>query len=352
MSAILNQHAIEELVKPTLGAILLGLVFSTTFFGVTLLQMYQYYDRCWTDSIWLKLFVALIGILDALQVMTVIHSNWWYLIQNYANPSSLAIVPWSLGVEVGFTTSIGLLVQCFFALRVYILSRGNRPITLSIVLLTLTQFVLGVYYADRGQATKLVSTIATITWVSTASLACSIAGDVLIAGALCFYLHRARSGGKRTDKLIDVMIVYTVNTGLLTTICAVCTIILSEVVPDSYWDTVFYFMISKCYVNSTLATWVLNCAIAASKLNIRRIVYHSYIPYRLNAREKLRTGNWNTSSVSTPAPIADANIILAQDTCASSGTAMEFATMPGAAKTHYTETALSEESHSSMSLRH
>lgn len=27
------------------------------FFGVTLLQTYQYYDRYWGDSLWLKLFV-------------------------------------------------------------------------------------------------------------------------------------------------------------------------------------------------------------------------------------------------------------------------------------------------------
>ena len=33
-------------------------------------------------------------ILDTVQVVTVIHSNWWYLIENYANTSALAIVPW------------------------------------------------------------------------------------------------------------------------------------------------------------------------------------------------------------------------------------------------------------------
>ncbi|KAI0727621.1 hypothetical protein C8Q72DRAFT_886323 [Fomitopsis betulina] len=257
-----QQQEILALVKPTLGAILLGLVFSSTFFGVTLLQTYQYYDRYLGDSLWLKLFVALIFMLDVIQIVTVIHANWWYLIQNYATPQSLFVVPWSLGLEVGITTSIGLLVQGFFAMRVYILSRGNYVVTTVIFVLTLTQFVLGVYYAAKGQETKLVITIAEITWASTASLACSIAGDAIITGAMCYYLHLSRSGLRRTDKLIDIMIVYCVNTGLLTTVCAICTIILSEVVSHTYWDTMFYFLISKCYVNSTLAT--------------------------LNAREKLR----------------------------------------------------------------
>ncbi|PCH33068.1 hypothetical protein WOLCODRAFT_134876 [Wolfiporia cocos MD-104 SS10] len=300
--------ALEAVVKPTLGAILLGLVFTSTFFGVTLLQTYQYYDRYWHDTIWLKLFVAVIGILDTVQVVTVIHSNWWYLIENYANTSALAIVPWSLGVEVGITTSIGLLVQSFFALRVYILSRGNKPITATILTLTIAQFILGVYYAVKGQETRLVVTIATITWASTASLACSIAGDFLITATMCFYLTASRSGIKRSDKLIDVLIAYTVNTGLLTTICAVCTIILSEVVPDSYWDTMFYFMISKCYVNSTLAT--------------------------LNARDKLRTTVMH-GTAQQPVPLSpfrpSGQKILADDSD------MQFASNPMLAKTEYSE---------------
>ena len=34
-------------------------------------------------------------------------------------------------------------------------------------------------------------------WASTASLACSIAGDAIITGAMCYYLHLSRSGIRR-----------------------------------------------------------------------------------------------------------------------------------------------------------
>ena len=34
------------------------------------------------------------SVLDVIQIVTVIHANWWYLIQNYAMPQSLSIVPW------------------------------------------------------------------------------------------------------------------------------------------------------------------------------------------------------------------------------------------------------------------
>ncbi|TFY53030.1 hypothetical protein EVJ58_g9676 [Rhodofomes roseus] len=327
-----EQQEILALVKPTLGAILLGLVFSSTFFGVTLLQTYQYYDRYWSDTLWLKLFVALIFVLDVVQIITVIHSNWWYLIQNYAMPQSLSMVPWSLGLEVGITTSIGLLVQGFFAMRVYILSRGNHIVTGSILTLTLAQFILGVYYAGRGQQTKLVATIAQITWASTASLACSIAGDAIITGAMCYYLHLSRSGIRRTDKLIDIMIVYCVNTGLLTTcvfttvrgqqhseiahLWSVLTLAQSEVVSNTYWDTMFYFLISKCYVNSTLAT--------------------------LNAREKLRgTTQYAISDRTVPLNVVGRSSGTSSGdpkaVYLTTGTDMSFAANPAALKTDMSE---------------
>ncbi|OBZ74939.1 hypothetical protein A0H81_05649 [Grifola frondosa] len=246
-----SQADVVALVKPTLGAILLGMAFSSAFFGITLLQTYQYYDRYWNDGLGLKLFVVIIGILDTAQLVAVVQSNWWYLIENYGNVSALTSVEWSLGVEIAMTCSVGLLVQMFFAKRVWALSEKNTVITTLIILTTLTQFSLGIYYTTLGQSTDF-SSIAKITWASTASLACSIAGDVIITASMCFYLHRSRSGMRRTDKLINVLIVYTVNTGLLTTICAICTIILVSILPFATFTGELIYC--KCYVNSTLAS--------------------------------------------------------------------------------------------------
>ncbi|PCH33065.1 hypothetical protein WOLCODRAFT_147172 [Wolfiporia cocos MD-104 SS10] len=334
------EAALQDVVRSTMGPLLLGLVFSATFFGITLLQTYQYYDRYWNDTKWLKSFVAVIrsviaysivhafktqfilSILDALQLMTVIHANWWYLIQNYGDPDALGMVPWSLGLETGLTSSIGFCVQGFFAMRVWILSHGSRVVTGLIALFTIAQFALGIYYTAREfvssriseesntnmrvirQRTALAAAIQPIIWASTSALACSIAGDVLITVSMCFFLYRSRSGVAKTDKMIHVLIKYTVNTGLITTIAAVCTITLSEVLPNSYWDTISYFVVSKCYVNSTLAT--------------------------LNAREKLRNQRrWHVESTqSTQPPIFStfqpAMVNILQNSFADS----EFSSMP------------------------
>ncbi|EMD41296.1 hypothetical protein CERSUDRAFT_109894 [Gelatoporia subvermispora B] len=253
---------VNAVIPPTMGALMLSMVFSSVMYGVTVLQTYQYYDGYWEDPAYMKVFVAALWVLDTAQLVTVIHSNWWYLIANYANVAALNIVPVSLAIEVGFTISIGVLVQSFFAYRVWYTSGRQFIIPLTIVCLTLATFSLGIFYAVTGQRNPVVEEIAKITWATVASLSCSMAADFLITGSLVYYLHRHRSGLRRTDKLINVLIVYTVNTGLLTSIAAMCTIILSKTLVGTQWQVIPYFLVSKFYVNSTLAT--------------------------LNAREKLR----------------------------------------------------------------
>ena len=40
--------------------------------------------------------------------------------------------------------------------------------------------------------------------------------DVLLTSILVYSLHKSRTGIKRTDSMINVLIMYAVNTGLLT----------------------------------------------------------------------------------------------------------------------------------------
>ncbi|OCH88848.1 hypothetical protein OBBRIDRAFT_794872 [Obba rivulosa] len=265
---------VHAVITPTMGALMLAMVFSSVLYGVTVLQTYQYYDGYTEDPTYLKIFVAALWVLDTAQLVTVIHSNWWYLIANYGDLAALDIVPVSLAIEVGMTISIGVLVQSFFAYRVWYTSGRHALIPLTIICLTLATFSLGIFYAVNGQRNPVVEEIAKITWATVASLSCSMAADFLITGSLVYHLHRQRSGLRRTDKLINVLIVYTVNTGLLTSLAAMCTIILSKTLVGTQWQVIPYFLISKFYVNSTLAT--------------------------LNAREKLRN---MPTGMSTSGPV-------------------------------------------------
>ncbi|EMD41294.1 hypothetical protein CERSUDRAFT_89866 [Gelatoporia subvermispora B] len=258
----LPDSAIHSLVEPNCGALLLGTGLSSVLFGVTLLQTYQYYDQYWDDPTYMKFFVAIIAIFDAADLILVFATVWHYLISNYGNVSSIAIIPVQLGWEVGMTISVAFLAHGFFAMRVWLTGGRRILIPFAIIVLSIGEFVIGTYYNAKAQEAGLASALPRLAWAAVATHACNIAADFLITITLCHYLHRSRSGFKRTDKLINVLTIYIVNTGLLNTICAAAVITLVIVLNKTLWYAVPGFLVSKFYVNSVLAT--------------------------LNAREKLR----------------------------------------------------------------
>ncbi|KAF8996584.1 hypothetical protein BDZ89DRAFT_798476 [Hymenopellis radicata] len=66
-----------------------------------------------------------------------------------------------------------------------------------------------------------------------------------IISSLCFVLS--------TDHVIDKLVIYTINSGLLTMICNAMALTLVVVYPRTFYYMIFYFSISTCYVTSVLA---------------------------------------------------------------------------------------------------
>lgn len=65
----------------------------------------------------------------------------------------------------------------------------------------------------------------TVTWLAKTVAALDASSGVLLAGLVIFLLHINRTGFRRTESMINRLIVLTINTGLLTSICAVLTLI-------------------------------------------------------------------------------------------------------------------------------
>ncbi|EMD41628.1 hypothetical protein CERSUDRAFT_120642 [Gelatoporia subvermispora B] len=240
---------LAEMMTPLLGPVMLGTVLSSIFFGITFLQTYQYYDQYWDDPLGLRIFVAVLGILDAAQLVTLVYTNWWYLIANYGHPIPGIVA--SLQIELITTTTITSLVQCFFAKRLWVLNRKHTPVVIFVIMLSIAQWGLALSYMIKGTH---LETLVSITRLSAASIACGATADLLISISLCHFFYRNRTGVKSTDKVLHVLIIYAINTGLLTTLFAICTVTLEVSLLGTQWDTIPYFSLSKCYVNSVLAT--------------------------------------------------------------------------------------------------
>ncbi|KAI1789959.1 hypothetical protein LXA43DRAFT_536913 [Ganoderma leucocontextum] len=233
-----------------------GLVVGTAVYGITVFQAYIYFRNSGQDSARMRSFVALLFILDTISLILAVDACYEYVVTDFGDALLLLNIPRSLALENAFTAMIRVLTQCFLAHRVWALSNGNIALVSSIVILALGSFAPGIamsvhIYTDRyifGLGSAESRILAGV--VDGLSVIC----DVAIVVALSYYLHSKRTGFKRTNLMIDRLIIYAVNRGVLTTLCQAGHLIAFVALPGRFIFLVFALLEGKLYSNTFLAT--------------------------------------------------------------------------------------------------
>jgi hypothetical protein len=248
-------------ISNTIGAVIVGWGVSSLLFGILCIQVTAYYMRYTNDSSYYKILVLSLWVLEALHQAFVGHIAWYYIVDNAGSLLVLLNPPiWTLCVQILLGAIVGLIVKTCFGLRVWKFSRGNYLVTGLILGMALAQFVMAVLFTIRsfhlrvGQANQIKT-------LATTALALGVATDILTAAALSYFLHKMRTGYKKSDTLINRLIIYSVNTGTLTSVFSVAVLVAYNTMPDNLIFIALYFTLSKLYANSCLAT-----------LNTRRFV--------------------------------------------------------------------------------
>ncbi|KAJ7073094.1 hypothetical protein C8F01DRAFT_1106145 [Mycena amicta] len=251
----------------TLGAVLIGAVLGTFLFGVSTLQAFQYYRLYSDDPRRMKALVAGIWIIELGHSISLWHALYQMVVTFYGQVQHIFNPPHSLEMTVLFSAGINLVVQSFFAYRIYTLSKSIFiPVVCSILTLarfTFNMLMLVEFWESSGFAifqTKLK-------WLMLCVSAIGPSVDVLIATSLCFYLWRIRSRGgtfQQTKRMIDTLIMWSVETTSITCAAGVLQLILYLSMPSNLVWIAFFLMQPKLFSNSILA--------------------------HLNGRERLRTG--------------------------------------------------------------
>ncbi|KAB5589857.1 Transmembrane protein [Ceratobasidium theobromae] len=242
------------------------------------------------------------------------------------NPAALAFSNWSFNLEVGLTTIITFMVQAFFARRAWFCGSTPDDFISSYVdklrrlfsyqagwrsvctdsknaaprrhHLSLTQLGFGLatfaYAWILGEFVKYLD----YRWLVACWLGSAAVCDVLIVYMLSTALMTQRTGFGRTDALVNKLLRYAVNTGLLTSIFAILDLVTFCTMPN-FVHLAFNFVLGKLYTNTLLAT--LNAREIAQKPNIIHIEDGSY---RLGEFQSSRT----TGTIKFNHPV---------DTCAS-----------------------------------
>ncbi|TDL25234.1 hypothetical protein BD410DRAFT_785104 [Rickenella mellea] len=277
-----------------MGALFLCLLLSTLLFGIICLQAYSYYQKFPEDRVYVKLFVALLLALNLCNVALLSAGMHHYLIENFGNFSALMQPNGLINSSSFLNTFMTSMCQLYFGWRVWRLSNGNYFLTGTIIFLTCTHLAFGTKIVVTAFSAKFNDFQAkqrdSEAFIGT-TLGSALACDIMITASLCFFLNRGKTGFRRTDSLVQSLILYSVCTGLITSLFAIVNISVFFSMQTNLVHLGIYFLMGKLYTTSLLAT-----------LNSRDI-------FRSQWNRNDQTVNLSLSSVARPQP----SIVASQD---------------------------------------
>ncbi|KAF8151025.1 hypothetical protein B0H34DRAFT_160112 [Crassisporium funariophilum] len=229
----------------TLGAIFIGNIVAATLYGTTSTQSFTFFKGNHRDRLPFKCLIGLLWILDSFHLALITHGVYHYLVINYTNVSSLARPTWSLLCQVFTTCTSDLIVRCIFARRIWYLSNRNNGLLYTIIITSFFVFGSGIAFGVRGFIDVSFSKIILESWILYVSLGSSVIADGLVAASLCILLERSRTGFKSTDSLVNTLMFYSINTGLLTSVCAMACFVTFTIWPNEFVFIGVYFVLSK-----------------------------------------------------------------------------------------------------------
>ncbi|RDB19339.1 hypothetical protein Hypma_013611 [Hypsizygus marmoreus] len=244
-------------VPPTLdntwGVALLGLVASSIIYGITTFQLYIYFTHYPNDTRKLKLLAWSVWIIDSVSLGLVCNAVYGYLIRDIANPLNRLVVNRTLDVDPILMGLLSFLTHSYLGHRVWKVCQRNfwfGCLLLGLILASLSiaiaSSVLSFRFDLWEERTKLK-------WVGLAGTILVVVLDIIIATVLCVYLLLQNIEGKRTKKVVNRILIFAVNTGLVSSIMSITNIVTYFALPNTLIFLSSNFIFTKVYANALLA---------------------------------------------------------------------------------------------------
>ncbi|GBE86816.1 hypothetical protein SCP_1000580 [Sparassis crispa] len=111
-------HIPSELIESTFVPLFIGLLGSAILFGVTNVQTFIYFRQYPEDTIWNKLSICYLWLLDALHFAFSGYFVYSYTMRLLGGPISLGFL-WSCGAEVMVMGTIMISVHTLYTIRIW-----------------------------------------------------------------------------------------------------------------------------------------------------------------------------------------------------------------------------------------
>ncbi|KAK7031719.1 hypothetical protein R3P38DRAFT_3187434 [Favolaschia claudopus] len=203
-------------VHGTFGALLIGVLVSYVLFGVVCTQAYIYNTRFPNDSGSMKALVAFVWACELAHCICIGHALYILMVSDFGHPERLATVPISLGASCLFNAVVALCTQGFFSMRIWRLSKSFL-IPLITWALSLA-FLAGstVVFAMGLERTPFLEFESKWGWLLNTIWSVSAVNDIIIAISLVFWLSRGRDKSEMITPVVDKLIGWTIETGVVT----------------------------------------------------------------------------------------------------------------------------------------
>ncbi|KAJ3729887.1 hypothetical protein C8R42DRAFT_177498 [Lentinula raphanica] len=222
----------------TFGMLFDAVVVGAALYGAGCVQGYMYFRKYHkTDPWYLKLLVGFILVCDTFQVGIL-----------------TACVYHTLIIEIFFSDAIALAVQMFYCWRLWRLSQGNYFVVIPLIMFSLGAFLSLLVYSCLSLQ---FSTFEELTSLKNLSMTCNIlaaVSDILISSAMVLFLQKAKNSHKSTNSMLNRLIIFTFNTGLPVSFCALWACISINAWPTTFIYMFFFLLQGRLYTNSLLVS--------------------------------------------------------------------------------------------------
>ncbi|KAK2465489.1 hypothetical protein APHAL10511_002381 [Amanita phalloides] len=240
------------------GPAFIGSILNWALLGTLSLQIYAFSVAFPKERLGIKCFVYSLLVLEFTQTLLATHWAWHVLVAGWGLPTNVESLNWSaitIPISAGL---VSIIVQTFFAWRVSMLKGKSWIFLCAAVLIVLVALMQGLSAMVNGIRFFFFQSIVDVKGFSTGVviwLSGSLACDFLIAASMVTILLQAKSttSFKRTDTLINKLIVHTVETGVVTVITAIVDLALYLKYPDNFLHIVPALILGKLYSNIALA---------------------------------------------------------------------------------------------------
>ncbi|KAG2141124.1 uncharacterized protein EDB93DRAFT_637382 [Suillus bovinus] len=268
------------------GPLVLGYQFNWGLYGVLTTQLYTYHQAGFRDNRLIKSIVYGLFIIETLQLIMATHDSFHTLALGWGNDTDLLDV-WFSWFDLPFLTGItSATIQCFYAWRLYILSKSY---VLAITIVALVQGSaamaegLQIFISQNVPGTQVDTFKTTAVWLGGTAFC-----DIIICCGMFYFLSKSRTGFRTTDSLLNKLIRTTIETGMVTAVIAIIELTLFLTFEHNFYHVVPAFMLSKLYSNSFLV--LLNSRRRSNKRSTSTSESFNSLPQFSSSRETNRTG--------------------------------------------------------------